>query len=221
MSTLSKTETRCPACGDAFAVRTVDSANVQRMPAFRDALLQGRFMVERCPHCGAGAVVQMDMLLYTDLPRGQFVAVFSPARREEVPHLEGTVAQAFRRAFIDNAPPPVQRSAEHVGQRVVFGYGELREKVVCWDAGLDDRVLEALKLQVMQAQPTLTDLQLDRVEDDVLRFHARQEGEAGELVLQRRQYDGLLALRPTLITLLPALFTGAYVHVDAVLDAAA
>jgi hypothetical protein len=53
-------------------------------------------------------------------------------------------------------------------RRVVFGYRALREKLVAWDSGLDDRVVEAVKGDLLRAdgvEPSDVVLRVARVLD--------------------------------------------------------
>lgn len=53
--------------------------------------------------------------------------------------------------MVERAAPIVQQEmAPRMKQRVIFGLAALREKIVCFDAGVDDRLVEALKLQLLR-----------------------------------------------------------------------
>lgn len=155
------------------------------------------------------------MLLYIDLERRQFFACFQRGRRAEAEALEPLVDEAFHRALMRDAPAPIRRSAEHVGRRIVFGYEELREKVFCYQAGLDDRLLEALKLQVLMAPggADIHALSLRTVSADGLHFAALEPGGIGQVAVPRGNYDRLAGERAHVASMLPALFDSHYVHV--------
>lgn len=144
MSTYGPTPVSCPACGHTQDAVLPESANAARRPAYRDEVLAGTFMRVTCEGCGAPYVVERD-LLFTHLDAGLFVLVFPSARRAEVKKLSALAREVFRRAVHYEAPPVISQLYAHLEPRLVFGYEELREKVLCNDAGLDDRYVELLK----------------------------------------------------------------------------
>jgi hypothetical protein len=142
MSTTRVERVGCPGCGALFPASLAESANATRHPPFRQQVLEGTFMRFTCPTCAAPVVVERE-LLYTDLARGTLIAVFPSALRVEGHALEPRV-----RATLDSLGADPANAARVQLRRLVFGYAELREKVIQRDAGLDDRVTEALKLVV-------------------------------------------------------------------------
>ena len=209
-------EFQCPSCGYAGPMQVFESANIERDPHLRDELLQGTFMVQGCPGCGEPCVVEMDMLLYIDLDRRQFFACFQRGRRAAAGAQPPQVDEAIHRALVRDA-----RSADLVGKRIVFGYEELREKVFCYQAGLDDRLLEALKLQVLLAPGSddIRALSLRTVSADGLHFASLEPGGIGEVAIPRANYDRLVGDRVYVASMLPALFASHYVHVERCLPA--
>lgn len=144
MSTFARVPVRCPACGVSTQARLAESANAGRHPAFRAQVLDGTFMRVRCSGCGAHTVVERE-LLYTDLSRGQLIGVFPSERR-----VDGASIDAGFRSVMETLASEPGLAGSAIGlRRVVFGYAELREKLVMAEAGLDDRVIEALKLVLL------------------------------------------------------------------------
>lgn len=73
----------------------------------------------------------------------------------------------FRDCF-EAGPPIAQDMGARFKRRVVFGFRALREKLVLWDAGLDDRVVEAVKGDLLAddgAAPREVVLRIARVLD--------------------------------------------------------
>gem|GEM_PF-4635118 len=66
--------------------------------------------------------------------------------------LGAIVAEEFHHNMRVAAPQMVRDLADNFAVRLVFGFDALAEKLRAWDAGLDDRVVEALKLRVARAQ---------------------------------------------------------------------
>jgi hypothetical protein len=138
MSTTRTIDASCPACRVSQRVLIAESANAMRHPRWRDQVRDGTFMSFVCTGCGDRFTVEHE-LLFTDLPKGVFIGVFPRAARVEADRHAAILAAVFARTAGEARLPGIRC-------RAVFGYAELREKLVCWDAALDDRVLEALKL---------------------------------------------------------------------------
>ena len=138
----------CPHCERDFPADVYWSLHASRSPQVREALLARRFQRFYCPGCG-GVVLAEPSLLYTDFPRRQWFATFP---RRALPHrrdLERLVTEGFEHNMRLAAPPMVQAWADEMQVRVVFGLPHLREKLLLAEAGLDDRVVERLKLALL------------------------------------------------------------------------
>lgn len=144
MSTFVTESVACPRCQREVLVTCVESANVVRMPHFRDEVLAGTFMSQRCEHCGLAFRVEQEVL-YSDLSRGLFIMMFPRKDRPRWPELEEMTRAVHHKTLVEEPPRAVAGLFANVQPRLVFGFDELREKVICDLHGLDDRVLEVLK----------------------------------------------------------------------------
>lgn len=174
MSKFETAELRC-SCGATFEVMAADSLHVTNIPEVRASIVRGEFHVFRCPSCDAR--VQLDKLLaYTDFDRWQWFTVFP----EQALDMWQDAVQFAERSFVATVE---ERSAPLVKtwspkfrphMRAIFGVQALREKLLIMDAGLDDRTIEALKLQLLDwyALPYVDGAHLwfSRREDDQLVF---------------------------------------------------
>lgn len=139
-------------------------------------------------------------------------ALLAPARAVSAWRtLERVTERAYWRALAA-APAPIQRDPDRCLRRVVFGAIAAQEKLTIWQAGLDDALIECLKLDLRLRLPRLratpgADLRLIRI-DDALHF-ATTHG-AG-LRVPRRRLAQLAAARSTLAHRWPTLFTGPFV----------
>jgi hypothetical protein len=221
MSTLYHTAITCPACGVSQQVEIADSLNANRMPQCRDWVLERALFRATCA-CGEALVV-LHPLLYVDFDRGLWIQVAMEPDRPNFAALEALALDAFRQAFDPTSFPALSAFSAMVRPRVVFGYEELREKVVAADAGLDDALVEALKLEILVARP---DLLHDGVEQivlvdasDNLRFELFAPGADGDpepygvLDVARSGYESIAARRDHVRRMMPRLFDGTYVHV--------
>lgn len=170
MSTTSVEETACPECGVRQNIVVVESANIQRFPEFRNRVLNGTFMRFTCVSCQASFVVETDML-YTDYDQRLFIGVFPRTRRAHVPECEALLEATYLQVFITEAPAFARAAVGgELNRRIVFGYEELREKVVCFSAGLDDHIVEAVKIALIDSKQAIGPLSLQSCADDVLWF---------------------------------------------------
>lgn len=213
MSWFVMTRLTCPSCGASFEAPTADTVNVTRLPLHREAVLSGAFHRVTCAACQHPSRVEREFL-YADVDRHEFVHVFRAIDLPEWASREETALMAFHSA-IDNGPPGVRNFARQYKTRAVFGLVELAEKVRLWDRGLDDALVELLKLELMTTIPELrrkADLQLtvtailERQGDIEVE---ERSGEAFAMPLSR--YRELLAVRSTLSERYPGLFYRPYV----------
>jgi len=197
-------------CGSSFEGELWDSLHVSRRPDVRDQILDGTFHRFACPACGQPVGVER-RLAYTDFPRRQWFTVFP---RIDLRHRDELVAFArasFQATMVERAPALVQAWAPALTERAVFGLASLREKLVVLDAGLDDRLIEALKLQLVRTAGLVlhpdTFLHVVAVESDTLLFEYGPPGRRPtRLPVPRELYALLGAERERLRGDLPWLF---------------
>jgi len=192
-------------------VLVVESANVQRFPEFRNRLLARTFMRFTCVGCNEPFVIEHEML-YTDLERRQFFGVFPRGEVARYSQCERWIETTYRQAFLAESPHVIRVSLDNCVRRVVFGYEQLREKIVCFEAGLDDRLLEAVKVGILDADRSLSaPLSLQSVEGERLVLATP----AGTLVAVGREvYDGVAAEADRVRTLLAPLWQGLFVSAE-------
>jgi hypothetical protein len=145
---------RCERCGTTETVQLADSVSATRAPWMRQGILDRTFHRFPCASCATVKIVEKE-LLYTDFDRGQWIGMFPVQdlpRHEECGRL---VLETFHEAMVEKAPAVLSQWAPSLRVRVTFGYEELREKIVCWEADLDDGILEILRLQLLWEQPEL------------------------------------------------------------------
>ena len=173
MSDFRTQEASCPACGETVRVEVLDGVRAEDHPEVREALLAGRLGAATCS-CGAETRVWVPCV-YTDFEHGTYVALAGPVPdwRALVP----THAKVFDEAL--TLGPPFARSiGARLKHRLVLDPLALREKVLLFEANLDDRVVEALKGAWLKKQGR-------GPADELLRVSAVLEG--GHLLLARWQ----------------------------------
>lgn len=131
MSRTKQTHLVCPACGASQTFRMWESLNVQIDPGEKEKLLSGELCTLTCNKCNQESLIEHD-LLYHDLERKLMVQM----RYEDA---DGHFAPAHLPALL--AALPGYR------YRVVPDLRHLIEKILIFDDGLDDRIVEVLKLR--------------------------------------------------------------------------
>jgi hypothetical protein len=138
----------CRACGEEVLAVTIESANPSRHPPFQEQLLDRELLKMPCPHCDAEHR-HYDRFTWIDLPGGLCVVVLHESERPDWPELETEALRELSVPLRDEGPRFVREFGDTVAIRLVFGLEELREKVVCRIHDLDDRVVEAMKEELV------------------------------------------------------------------------
>jgi hypothetical protein len=141
----------CAQCGLERTVKAVDSANPVRHPPFLDEVLDRSFLVSSCLRCGHAERLE-GPVLWTDVPCGLVAWMAPAAGRPLWSSMEVEVATGLEVPTREEGPGFVRTWGRRSALRLVFGHEELREKVVAARAGLDDRLVEALKLPFGDAE---------------------------------------------------------------------
>jgi len=199
MSLLNHEDRTC-ACGATLRVLVADSVNAGRHPHLRKAILDGTFHRYRCELCGRTLVIDR-ALFYFDFDRRQFVGVYPVEQLADADACARATATTFEVTLGREAPAPIAQLAPQFLVRVCFGYDELREKLLCDEAGLSDLVLEELKCELLASDPAfrggnVVTLWLAAVTDELLCFRPAAIGAAVPLQgveVERALYDEIAA----------------------------
>jgi hypothetical protein len=175
VSILAPVEITCPTCALEFQGKETADTRGDQTAALRDQILSGTLNRYRCPRCSCEVRLE-PALLYADFERGEVMAMLPDHalrwRDDLTPHIE----RMFEVNLEIACPPLVKSWAPHIERRLVFGLPRAQEKLRVWAAGLDDRVVEHLKMQALLARGLLhqtgpgADLTFEARVDDDLRF---------------------------------------------------
>jgi len=135
-------------CGNPLTVHLAESINVKRSPELREKILSGEFHRAACASCGRKMTVEKPFY-YTDLSRNSIFKVSPRGDRHQ---------WKIESDELDRASSYIPETVTNGGNRtlrVIFGMDELREKLIAQDAGIDDRVLELLKVLLVYEHPIL------------------------------------------------------------------
>jgi hypothetical protein len=220
VSTFVKLDVACPACGVVADRMVATSINASRSPEWRETILAGRFQRFACVSADCDEVVTPLLPFpYIDFHRKQYIGVFPTASEAEWWKHEREPEGAFERNLGRLAPPIAQPIGEGMAVRTVFGLTALREKILVLDAGLDDAIVEVLKLRLLVGRDDLSSDPEDRprfvgVDGDLLEFRATRPADAGardvyKLTVPRSDLDAV-ATDDDLLPILDALRAGPY-----------
>lgn len=133
MSRFHEEEITCPQCGKTSQFKVWDSISTQEDEHIKDAVQSLEAFTLNCPHCGYNHLISYNFL-YHDMDGAVMIYHAADEKGEE------TAQQAFKQAMA------VLHGAAHYMCRIVHSFAELLEKLRISDAGLDDRIIELLKL---------------------------------------------------------------------------
>ncbi|MGD9864148.1 MAG: CpXC domain-containing protein [Pseudodonghicola sp.] len=152
MSLFRSTMITCPACGADIDFRECDSVNADRRPDLRAQILDGTFQTVSCPACSE--TVRMEpQFNYLEVGAGLWIAVFPGRMMPDFLAIEDTITEVFETSYGARALPSAREVGAGLDVRLVFGWPALVEKLVLRAAGLDDAVVELMKLDLMRRLP--------------------------------------------------------------------
>ncbi|MEM6371453.1 MAG: CpXC domain-containing protein [Pseudomonadota bacterium] len=200
MSLFHPLTVKCPNCEAEVTVEAVGSVNADRRPDFRDAILEDAFQDTTCGACETSFRLQPEFN-YLDAGRGQWIAAMPAPDLPRYLELEDVVTDLFERSYGAKAPRAARDVGDKLAVRLTFGWPGIREKLLVGTHGLDDVVLEMMKLDLLRTLPSAplgpgVELRLVDVTDENLGFcWIRSDTEEGmeQFTCPRAWYDGIAA----------------------------
>ena len=139
MSKKTHMNVKCPGCKKEYELTMWQSVNVDLDPTEKERIKNGTFNIVECPFCGHKAKTEYTCL-YHDMKGKKQVYVlpddFDSQLKEVNTFVTGLKTDEFGVSQLAN---------EGYSFRAVHDFNELREKVIIWDEGLDDRAVELYK----------------------------------------------------------------------------
>ncbi len=218
MSDFETSDVSCPSCGAPMTISTANSINAWRHPWAREQVRSGAFHRFGCDACSETFHVERDFV-YHDSDARQFFVVYEPtsatAWQEQERLTERLCVETFQ-----SGPSGVEQLGLTYEIRTVFGRRALIDKLLIADAGLDDALVELVKLELVTSVPALGARPLLEVmvtavsaTDDVIELVAYdREGEPNpiEFSADLRRYRDFENQRSTLVERWPNLFHRTY-----------
>jgi hypothetical protein len=217
VSTWYAAELACGRCRRPFEVQLLRGANATRANAVREAALAGTLNRVTCPACNAPSIADA-ALVYSDPDRNQWISVAKLDDLTRWAEIETSVVAAFQTA-LETSVAATFASATRM--RVVFGVDELRERLVIWNAGLDDGVVECVKLRCLRERPLLhangSRIRVASIDQEGLSMRSAA-AEAPEQAFAewrvRRDLVDAVANEPEWRVRFPELFASGFVSID-------
>lgn len=160
---------KCPKCGKDNKFTIWQSLNTGLDPEKKQQLISGALFRMECTECGTVTNVNYP-ILYHDMPNGLMIHYVTEEKEVE------EVISAFE--GMKNAQPGV--IGDDYQLRIVTNVNSLREKAYIFDLGLDDRVIELMKLMIFTSlyqqfpDKEIAEILLDINEGEPENFAVRQ-----------------------------------------------
>lgn len=174
MSLFETTSIQCPACDTVTDFQAAGSVNADRRPDLRDAILDNTFQNVICPSCNEALRLE-PVVNYLDVELGLWLAAYPPRQIGDYLTLEDEVQTLFDESYGAASSASAQDVGAALLPRLTFGWPAMREKLFLRQQGLDDVVIEMLKLDLLRRLPEAplragVELRVTDVTDAALRF---------------------------------------------------
>lgn len=174
MSLFSQMNVQCPNCNATQNIAGVGSVNADRRPDLRAAILDDTFQIVTCDACGHAFRLE-PLFNYLEVNKGLWIAAMPGREMPEFLDVEDQTTATFDVSYGVKAPAAAAEIGRDLRPRLTFGWPAVREKLVIDGLGLDDVIVEMLKLDLMRRLPEVplapgTELRLTGGGEDSLNF---------------------------------------------------
>ncbi len=140
MSKLDLLQTICPKCGKKQSFEAYSSINVTLHPELKEKLLDGSIFRFKCVDCQEEASI-LYPCLYHDMEKKLMIQLCPPYQIQDYINFLEEFTANFNNQFKE-----VKALNEDYKYRIVTNLDDFYEKIYIFEAGLDDRVIELIKL---------------------------------------------------------------------------
>ena len=183
MSMKTTISVTCPYCQTVSEVEAWQSIDTSTDPSLKEAVRQKAVFRFCCPSCLEETLVDYGFLYHQ--PEDKWLIEYAP---------EDSAAQDFLNELSEEGDPLQQFVQDGYLIRLVRTQNELVEKLLIFDAGLDDRLIEIYKVLVLlRYQETHKD-----IEAPALYFYAAPDKKPEIQVLVNDTYDCSTTINPEL-----------------------
>ena len=143
MSMKDKVTVNCPKCGKSFEVEQWSAINGEKNPVQKAKLLDGTLFNIKCESCGKAFTLGYPVIYNDTENKVMLWLVFDD---EEIKHV--TDYYKSSKTEINEYNEDVDKDYR---QRIVRDSFRLREKIMIFDSGLDDKIVEISKIAYAQS----------------------------------------------------------------------
>ncbi len=143
MSMRNKVTVNCPKCGKAFEVEQWSAINGEKNPVQKAKLLDGTLFNIKCEGCGKETTIGYPVLYNDTKNKIMIWLVFDD---KEIEHV--TDYYKSSKTELSEYNEDIDKDYR---QRIVRDSFRLREKIMIFDSGLDDRIVEIAKIAYIQS----------------------------------------------------------------------
>lgn len=155
MSKTRKEKLICPKCGHEQEVTVWDSIEVSDSPQAKEQIISGDLFMFTCEKC-ANATPMIHTCLYHDKAKKLLIYL--------IPDYDKDQQEKFKLLAKDMGDLIPEDKRDGYEERMVFNANSLKEKVLLREEGLDDRIIELMKLYyIANAQQELGDKEIGEV----------------------------------------------------------
>ncbi len=165
MSINSTENIKCPKCNQLNEVTVWHSITVSDSADLKSDLLKGKVNIFHCPSCSHTALMPSPML-YHDEEKSLMIS-FSPCDDEK---LKGQLFEDIKKTSSESGELD---NLTNYNLRFVCDYNSLLEKILIFDNGLNDKVIEVLKVLILMQKPESFESMsalFGKAENDMLEF---------------------------------------------------
>lgn len=165
MSLNTQQSIKCPACGLLQDMTVWDSITVKDSPDLKKDLLGGKINIFKCSSCSHSGLVPTPMLYHDE--EKKLMISFSPCNDENLKaRLHENICETSKMSG-------ELETYEEYNLRFVSEYNSLLEKILIFDANLNDKAIEVIKLLILSQEPDKQDQRMcvfGKKEGDNLEF---------------------------------------------------
>lgn len=162
MSFNTQHEIKCPHCGEVNTVTVWDCVTAKSDPDLKQDILKRKINIFNCPICENPSLIPSP-LLYSDEDK-KLMIYFSPCTAEDKQRLFEQAKSVTKNEL---------KTIDGYNLRFVTSYNELMEKILVFDAGLNDKVTEFLKMMILIQEPEKAENRIamyGKTENDYIEF---------------------------------------------------
>lgn len=165
MSLNASEKINCPKCGQMHTITVWDSITANDSTDLKNDILTRRINMFECSSCDHVALFP-NPLLYTDTEKKLIISFIPTYDKNEKMKLFDEIKKTSKESG-------ELKAFEHYNLRFVSDYNDLIEKILIFDAGLNDKTVEFLKMLILSQDPQTADdrvCMFGKITDDSIEF---------------------------------------------------